>query len=261
MSKVLVLVPCFNSVKFLQSNLDSILAQTFKDYCVLYIDGGSTDNTPTIIKSFERENIKAVCSPIDTLRAGRTLNWGLTQIPADWDWEYEFRLDADDMMKPDCLSRLFQEMPGFDCVYSDFEWWDMKDDETILQKHTVKHEDYRLGRIFDGHGQGPSRMNTRKIRVAGNGWMEYGHEDWTQLIIWELLGAKMKHIGDDLFIYRYKPSGIYQKMQKDGSNQAMNEKVWDESKILKSALEHGTLDKVNQNILDWWRMPCSKFLV
>ena len=48
--KISIITPTFNSAKTIQSNIDSIKAQSFKDYQLIIIDNNSTDETIEIIK-------------------------------------------------------------------------------------------------------------------------------------------------------------------------------------------------------------------
>jgi len=49
-----------NSEKFLRKNIDSVKAQTFKDYEHIFIDGFSNDETRKMIESYKRVNRKSV---------------------------------------------------------------------------------------------------------------------------------------------------------------------------------------------------------
>ena len=55
---VSIITPTFNSAKTIQSNLDSIKAQSFKDYQLIVIDNKSKDGTVEIIKKNNIANIK-----------------------------------------------------------------------------------------------------------------------------------------------------------------------------------------------------------
>ena len=47
-----IIVPVYNSGKWLNRCIDSILAQTYADFEVLLINDGSTDNSPAICDEY-----------------------------------------------------------------------------------------------------------------------------------------------------------------------------------------------------------------
>ncbi len=55
---VSIIIPTFNSEKTIQTNIESIIDQTFKDFEVIVVDNNSTDKTIEIIKSKNIPNIK-----------------------------------------------------------------------------------------------------------------------------------------------------------------------------------------------------------
>ena len=50
---VSVIMPCFNSEKFISESIKSVLMQTYADWELLICDDGSEDNSKAIIKSFQ----------------------------------------------------------------------------------------------------------------------------------------------------------------------------------------------------------------
>ena len=52
MQKISVIVPVFNGKKYLHECVDSILAQTLKDFELLLIDDGSTDGSDIICDEY-----------------------------------------------------------------------------------------------------------------------------------------------------------------------------------------------------------------
>ena len=63
--KVSIIIPCFNSEKFIQRCLDSILEQTYKSIELILINDGSTDNTEKIIQLYS-ERFNKINFPVKT---------------------------------------------------------------------------------------------------------------------------------------------------------------------------------------------------
>ena len=54
-SAVSIIMPCYNTEKYLKKTMDSIFAQTFKDYEIIMVDDGSTDSTPELLDAYEKK--------------------------------------------------------------------------------------------------------------------------------------------------------------------------------------------------------------
>ena len=59
-----VIVNCHNGEKYLESCLNSIVNQNYKDYEVIIWDNASTDNSKKIVKKFKDKKIKYFRHPI-----------------------------------------------------------------------------------------------------------------------------------------------------------------------------------------------------
>ena len=52
MVKFSVVIPIFNSEEYLKECLDSVINQTFKDFEIICVNDGSTDDSEAILKDY-----------------------------------------------------------------------------------------------------------------------------------------------------------------------------------------------------------------
>jgi glycosyltransferase involved in cell wall biosynthesis len=99
---VSVIVPVYNTQKYLRRCLDSILAQTFTDWECLVIDDGSTDTSPAICDEYAAADTR--------FRAIHQVNKGVVAARAagikQAKGNYIYFIDSDDYVQADCLSSI-----------------------------------------------------------------------------------------------------------------------------------------------------------
>ena len=104
-TKVTVLMPAYNAEKYIAEAIQSVLQQTFRDFRLLIVDDGSTDNTLQIVQSFSDNRIDVIHQSHKGIAAA--LNKGLLKTAS----EYIARFDADDICFPE---RLLQQVSFLD---------------------------------------------------------------------------------------------------------------------------------------------------
>lgn len=104
MPEITVIVPVYKVEPYLETCVNSILAQTFTDYEILLIDDGSPDSCGEICDAFEKRYpfIKAVHCENGGLSAAR--NVGITQAKG----RYLSFIDSDDFIAPDMLETFYR---------------------------------------------------------------------------------------------------------------------------------------------------------
>jgi teichuronic acid biosynthesis glycosyltransferase TuaG len=110
---VSIILPCFNSGKYLSTAVDSILNQIHQNWELIVINDGSTDNTKDIISGYKDSRIQYFYHPNRGI--SKTRNVGLERMKGD----YFCFLDADDFLPPGSLEsrlKVFQNNPIADFV-------------------------------------------------------------------------------------------------------------------------------------------------
>jgi glycosyltransferase involved in cell wall biosynthesis len=94
MPKVTFFMPVYNRAHTIRESLDSVLAQTFKDFELLLIDDGSTDDSAAIIESYDDPRIRLLRHE-QNQGIPKTRNEGLREAAG----EYLALLDSDQSTK------------------------------------------------------------------------------------------------------------------------------------------------------------------
>jgi glycosyltransferase involved in cell wall biosynthesis len=98
MPRVSVIIPTFNCAQFLDRALRTALAQTYKDYEIIVVDDGSTDETKDVIAQ-HRAKVHYLYQPNRGPASARNLALSAAS------GEFVAYLDADDMWYPHKLER------------------------------------------------------------------------------------------------------------------------------------------------------------
>ena len=101
--KVSIIVPVYNTEKYLSKCLDSLINQDFSDYEIIIVNDGSTDNSEDIINDYANkyDNIKTFKKKNGGLSSAR--NYGLAKAIG----KYITFVDSDDYVEKDFLKELY----------------------------------------------------------------------------------------------------------------------------------------------------------
>ena len=142
--KVSILIPCYNSERFIAETLDSCLAQTYHNIEVIVVDDGSTDHSLEFAKDYENKDRRVKIIYQKNAGACRARNNALEHSVGD----YVMFLDADNVISVNKvesqLTRLIQvrdEMAVATCAWDRFY---NTLSEAIFPQLTV-YRDYETG--------------------------------------------------------------------------------------------------------------------
>ena len=99
---VSIIVPCYNSGRFIRAALEAVRAQTFADWECIVIDDASSDDSAAIVAAMAAEDPRIVPHRLsENLGAAGARNSGLERVRG----EYIAFLDSDDYWVPEKLAR------------------------------------------------------------------------------------------------------------------------------------------------------------
>lgn len=113
---VSIIMPSFNCGQYVRETIDSILAQTYPQWELLFIDDCSTDETELIVKSYDDARIRFIKNEKNS-GAAISRNIALREAKGRW---MAF-LDSDDIWEPEKLEKQikFMETHNFSFSYTE----------------------------------------------------------------------------------------------------------------------------------------------
>lgn len=101
-----VIIPTYNSEKYISDCLDSILNQTYRDIEIVCVNDGSKDNSLAILNDYKNKDTRIKI--VSKLNGGRSSarNYGIDNSSG----EYLLFVDADDELEIEAIEKLYKEI-------------------------------------------------------------------------------------------------------------------------------------------------------
>ncbi len=112
-SLVSIIMPSYNTAKFISETIESVLAQTYSNWELIIVDDCSTDNTDEIVARYKDKRIKYLKNPNNS-GAAVSRNRALRKAEGRW---IAF-LDSDDLWEKNKLEKQIQFMEKSGCSFS-----------------------------------------------------------------------------------------------------------------------------------------------
>lgn len=134
-----VVIPTFNSAKYIEKTLRSVFQQTYGNYEIIVSDDGSTDNTIDIVKKLSSEYAgkKIIILYNQHIGPGAARNSGIKSASSRW---ISF-LDSDDIWfenKLAMVNNFIKNNPEVDCVCHNEIWKD--GNHRLLLNHAKNYD-------------------------------------------------------------------------------------------------------------------------
>lgn len=98
-----IIIPVYNSEKYLEECLNSVLNQTLKDIEIICVNDGSTDNSLKILENIAAQDLRVRIINQENKGQGNARNAGLEAANGD----YVGFVDSDDFISPDFYEKLY----------------------------------------------------------------------------------------------------------------------------------------------------------
>ncbi|MBR4565115.1 MAG: glycosyltransferase family 2 protein [Paludibacteraceae bacterium] len=202
-----IFIPTYNGEKYLAKTLESLLAQSYRDFEVLCVDDSSADSSFSILTQYGEKDprIKAFQKPHDG------------DVPHSWQFvfplikgEFTLYMSQDDLLAPDSLEKLVlrQEETRADAVLPIVV--DYEERKSIDEVHSYQGVDGDISIILSGHEafqlmldyeiSGFALWKTSIVKKVGMRTESYNSDELAQRE-WVVFCEKVA-FSDALFYYR-----------------------------------------------------------
>lgn len=198
MSRVSVIIPCYNGQDYLAQALDSVLASSYDDYEIVIVNDGSTDDSEALVNSYlPNPKITYISQENKGLAGAR--NTGILNTTG----RYLVFLDADDLVEPEKLEKQVAWLQAnVDCaaVFSQSEFFFDDTTETKPSQLPVYQGNIYLN-LLDGNfihvnSVMVDRQRLKEDVIFDQAFREF--EDWDLWLRISLAGARFGYIQDIL---------------------------------------------------------------
>lgn len=135
--RISIIIPVYNGEKWINSCMESILVQDFKDFEVILINDGSTDGTEKIAMQWCNKDERLFVYTTNNNGAAEARNYGLNKAKG----KYIYFCDIDDLIEKNTLSCACRAIEENDADLSIFGYYmelvDKNDRVKISQKYTL----------------------------------------------------------------------------------------------------------------------------
>lgn len=202
-----VLLPAYNAERFIRPAVDSILAQTFRDFELIILNDGSRDRTSEIIHTYTDDRIVVVEHA--NMGLGATLAKGLELAKG----KYIARQDADDISLPERLSKQVNYLDQHPEIALLGSWAQIMQENGELvnryHRHPSSPEVLRFDLVFNNPFVHSSVLfrKAEALEVGGYAPERHAFEDFD---LWSRISRKhgVSNLPEVLLHYREVDSGI-----------------------------------------------------
>jgi len=201
---VTIVIPNYNSAKYLDRCICSILGQTYRDIRVVLADDCSTDNSIEIAKKYGIE-------VISNKKNSKSPSAGINRTAYLSDSKYFMHVDSDDILAVNTVQMFVDSIEDNDYIFGNLVCIDENDNVWSKWKYH-QHGNMEIVRnVYHRSGSGiiPMFGLFRTAWLKKHKWSNLFHaEDTMTCIDYCSFGWKIKHIDYDFYYYRQRENSL-----------------------------------------------------
>ena len=201
-----VIIPVYNSEKYINNAIESVLSQTYQKFEIIIIDDGSTDKTKQVVEKFKDNRIIYIyqenSGPAEARNNGLKISRG----------EFVSFLDADDIWKQEKLEIQLEILSNNDDICMVYNHFTLKpegeDIEKLIRFKNYNKEDFIKNLLINPFNTipYPSTVMVKKSFLNKTGYFNSNlrsGEDWD---LWFRLAKQAQcYCIDEVLTRRYTP--------------------------------------------------------
>jgi len=258
-----IVIPLYNKEEQIVNTLKSVFNQTFRDFEIVIVDDGSTDNSINLVKEFDDKRITIISQVNQGVSAAR--NTGIDKAKYD----YIAFLDADDEWNPFYLQEqvnLIRDYPTCDVFACAYQFRTYKGDlrPAILNKMPFSSEAGILTNYFEvaSCSHPPlwtSAVTAKKEAILSVGEFPVGVKSGEDLLTWARLAVRYSIAYNRKFlsVFNLGSSNTYE----NSPSRVPEKDDYVGTELTQLYKENKTVTGLKSYVALWYKMRASMFLL
>ena len=218
MPEISIIVPNYNTEKYLPRCLDSLIHQTFKDIEIILIDDGSKDASVQVMQKYAQKDKRIKVVTQDNAGPARARNQGLENASG----KYLMFCDSDDWYAPNMCEVMYKtiekEKVDVVCCHNFFDW---EENLSIAEKEDRLAEKYYNPNQFGKHRLNDKYILSTNVLLWNKIWRRdliekyhirfpdgHEHDDEAFWFMYGFVAKDIFYLGDKLYHYFLRTGSI-----------------------------------------------------
>lgn len=137
MNKLTLVVPVYNVEEYLETSINSLKNQSFKDFKCVLVNDGSTDNSLELINKLIKDDNRFTVVTKENGGLSDARNYGFKYV----DSEYVYFFDSDDLLVNNCLEKCVEYLDKSKADMAIFDYYQVHQNTGLKEVISNKYED------------------------------------------------------------------------------------------------------------------------